>query len=102
MDLQTKSSQIVEINSVPAREVLVEMLQSNVYEVTFDKLNGEERVMSCTLDPNILPPATKEDALTQTKVRNLEDRNIVVWDVNAKGWRSFRYDRVKRVEFTKL
>jgi predicted DNA-binding transcriptional regulator YafY len=31
------------------------------------------------------------------KVREVTEAVVSVWDVNAKGWRSFRYDRVNSV-----
>lgn len=76
-------------------------LKNNVCEVTFTKVNGEKRVMTCTLKEDILPPATKEEPLTQTKVREINEKVVSVWDTNANGWRSFRVANVtgfKRVE----
>lgn len=100
-DLQTTSSNPADIVAkflgVPTRTELLNLLTENVLEVTFNKLDGDERIMQCTLIADMLPPATKTDALSQTKVRNLEEKTVVVWDINANGWRSFRYDRLKKV-----
>lgn len=92
------SNTIAALKGIPTREELVKLLSEELVAVTFDKLNGDERTMTCTLRENYLPQADKDDKLSQTRIRNLEDRVVVVWDTNAKGWRSFRYDRVKRVE----
>lgn len=73
---------------------LLTQLKNNVVEVTFNKLNGDKRVMTCTLIESYLPPATKNDAMSQKKVRELNTEVMSVWDVNANGWRSFRLDRV--------
>ena len=101
MDSQTKSSPVADtvaaLKGIPTREALLELLSEEIVEVTFDKLNGDERTMSCTLRSNYLPEAKREDPLSQTKIRNLEEKTIVVWDINAEAWRSFRYDRVKKV-----
>jgi hypothetical protein len=101
MDSQTASSQVAnavaELKGIPTREALLELLQTSLVQVTFNKISGDERVMTCTLKPDHLPAATKEDPLSQTKIRNLEAENIVVWDVNANAWRSFRYNRVTKV-----
>ena len=88
------------LKGVPTKEELTDMLTEQVLDITFDKLNGDERTMKCTLVPAFLPKATKEDTLSQTKVRNLEDRIVVVWMVEGdhRGWRSMRYDRIKKVE----
>ena len=73
------------------------MLKENVVEVTFTKLNGEKRVMPCTLVPEYLPPAKKDEPITQKKVRELSDKVVAVWAIESKGFRSFRYDRVEKV-----
>ncbi len=102
MDSQTKSSTVADtvaaIKNIPTRDELVTMLQESAVSVTFNKLSGDQRVMTCTLDSKFLPEAKRDEPLSQTKVRNLENKNIVVWDINAKDWRSFRYDRVTKVE----
>ena len=36
--------------------------------------------------------------MTQKKVREVSDKVCAVWAVEAKGFRSFRYDRVTKVE----
>jgi len=74
------------------------LLEQNVLVVDFTKLNGDKRVMTCTLREDIKPAATKTDAMSQKKVREVSDAVVSVWDVNAKGWRSFRYDRVNAVD----
>ena len=101
MDSQTESSQVADtvaaLKEIPTQQELIESLSKGVFEVTFDKLNGDERTMICTLDRNYMPEASREDPLSQTKIRNLEEKVIVVWDTDAGGWRSFRYNRVKSV-----
>lgn len=100
-DLQTKSSKIADtvasLKGVPTREELLDLLTHEIVEVTFDKLNGEERIMTCTLRESYLPPANKDEKLSQTRIRNLEEQVIVVWDIRVNGWRSFRYDKLKKV-----
>ena len=50
--------------------------------------------MICTLNESVVPKAEKEDPLSQKKVRAVNPEVCVVYDVNAKGWRSFRWDSV--------
>ena len=76
------------------RNVIQQALKENMVEVTFTKVNGEQRVMKCTLDSKLIPPPTKKDTMSQTKVRELNEEVLAVWDVNAKGWRSFRVANV--------
>jgi hypothetical protein len=75
------------------------MLSKETVNVTFDKLSGDERTMKCTLIPELMPHADRDDKLNQTKIRNLEDKVFVVWcvDIEPPAWRSFRYDRIKKI-----
>lgn len=91
------SETIASLKGIPTREELMEMLRKEVVEVTFLKLDGEERKMPCTLIESFLPPAKKDDPLTQKKVREISDKVVAAWAVESKGFRSFRYDRVKAV-----
>jgi len=92
------SETVAALKGIPTRDDLMEMLRKEVMEVTFLKLDGNERKMPCTLITSFLPPAKKEDPLTQKKVREVSDKVCAVWAVEAKGFRSFRYDRVTKVE----
>jgi hypothetical protein len=102
MDSQTQSSKVADtvaaIKGIPTRQELYELLSKEVVEVTFTKLNGDERTMPCTLIESFLPPAKKDDPLSQKKVREISDKVIAAWAVESKGFRSFRYDRVTKVE----
>ena len=103
MDSQTKSQTSVSdtvaaLKGIPTKEELYDLLKKEVVEVTFTKLNGDERKMPCTLVESFLPPAKKDDPLSQKKVREISDKVIAVWAIESKGFRSFRYDRVKEVK----
>lgn len=73
------------------REQIVEQLKNNVCEVTFTKVNGDKRVMPCTLREDMLPPVVKEDVNADRKVN---EKTVSVWVTDANGWRSFRVDSV--------
>ena len=94
MDLQTKSSQVANtvaaLKGIPTRQDLIELLRKEVVEVTFTKLDGDERVMPCTLIESFFPDPKKETTQKNDKV-------IAVWALESKGFRSFRYDRVKSI-----
>ena len=92
------SDTVASLKGIPTRADLKNLLEQNVLTVDFTKLNGDKRVMTCTLREDMKPPATKTDTISQKKVREVSDAVVGVWDVNAKGWRSFRYDRVNAVD----
>ncbi|MDA9302464.1 SH3 beta-barrel fold-containing protein [bacterium] len=75
----------------------LELLPTQNVEVTFTKKDGSSRIMICTLQESALPPAKKEDPLTQKKVRAINEDAQVVWDVDKSAWRSFRWDSVTNV-----
>ena len=92
------SDTVASLKGIPTKQDLKLQLEQNVVVVDFTKLNGDKRVMTCTLREDIKPPATKTDTMSQKKVREMSDAVVNVWDVNALGWRSFRYDRINSVD----
>mgnify|MGYP003972628885 FL=1 len=75
------------------REVLVEGLKRNLMKVVFTKVNGEERIMLCTLHESVLP----EPIITES-TKKVNPDTISVWDIDNNGWRSFRMDSIKEVK----
>jgi hypothetical protein len=78
------------------RDGLIDMLRHNVVTVTFTKVNGDERVMKCTLLPEHVPNASTNNGELVIESKNTSNA-ISVWDLNASGWRSFRVDNVKNI-----
>ena len=78
------------------RDGLVDLLRHNVVTVTFTKVNGEERVMDCTLLADMIPNAPTQNGELIVEGKSTSN-NIAVWDVKAQGWRSFRISNVKNV-----
>ena len=75
------------------RETLVNGLKKDVLTINFTKVNGEERVMNCTLNETLLPEAVTSDS---EKKENLDV--IAVWDTDKDAWRSFRVDSVNSIK----
>jgi hypothetical protein len=98
VDLTEAKELVAELKGIPTQNDLQKLLEQNVLVVDFTKLNGDKRVMTCTLREDMKPAATKKDPMSQKKVREISDAVVSVWDVNAKGWRSFRYERVNKVD----
>jgi hypothetical protein len=66
------------------------LLKSNTVEVTFTKVNGEQRVMTCTLKEDVIPKYEKKTESVRVK----SDSSVSCFDVNANGWRSFKPENV--------
>lgn len=79
------------------RSTMLKKLHENVCKVTFTKANGENRVMNCTLKPDVL-----KEVLGETYEDNAESRDtnevITVMDTDKNNWRRFRVDSVTSFE----
>jgi hypothetical protein len=64
------------------------LLKENVVEVSFTKVNGDERKMKCTLKPDFLPEPPDRGGQPGP------EHTLPVWDIEKNGWRSFRIDSV--------
>ena len=71
-------------------------LINEVVKVSFVKQNGESRDMVCTLREDIIPEEHKPKT-GAPKVQGL----VSVWDLEKKGWRSFKIDSINTFEVTK-
>jgi hypothetical protein len=80
------------------REYMIDELQKRVCTVEFNKVNGDYRKMQCTLIEKVLPPAKKNDPLSQKKVRAVNPEVVVAWDTMKGEYRSFRVENV--ISFT--
>ena len=80
------------------RDAVIRDLRQNVIEVTFIKVNGEQRIMRCTLDPQYLPPNYDPQHLDEQHKKKENLNTIAAWDLNAQGWRSFRVDSVQYLQ----
>ena len=100
------------------RDWVRKLLEVSEITVTFVKADGSIRDMRCTLDRDIIPPQplraekpAKEapvDGLRQDGflrenkevTKPEESHTQKVFDLDAGAWRSFRYDRLKKVTAT--
>lgn len=83
-----------ELNDDQFKGYLTSLLKNGVVEVNFTKVDGSERLMTCTLQESVVPVTeAKEDA----KPRTESQEALRVWDVAVNGWRSFRLDSINSV-----
>ena len=89
------------------------VLEVTEITVTFVKADGTLRDMRCTLDRDRIPPqpprelnkappdgTVREDREIAALVKPEENHTQKVFDLDAGAWRSFRYDRLKKVSAT--
>jgi hypothetical protein len=74
--------------------------------VEFVKSDGTVRAMNCTLSEDLGAKYTvNESADNPTAVAGLAPARKVnsdvckIWDVDQAAWRSFRWDRLRRIDF---
>ena len=80
------------------RSWLKSLLKSDIINLTFRKNDGTMREMRCTLrDEYLIESKTTTEP---KKPRKVSEDSIAVIDLDKNEWRSFRYDSVKRVNFT--
>ena len=68
--------------------------------VVFTKKDGTEREMNCTTNSNLVPPVEVKESTEPKREKKPNDEVMPVYDLDAKGWRSFRWDSIKQVRFT--
>ena len=73
------------------RETLIKNLQKKAMRITFTKVNGEERIMDCTLQEHMLPETNESN-------RKQNEEVLPVFDINKGEWRSFRLESVSNIE----
>lgn len=73
---------------------VVGALKEKVCKIVFTKKNGENRIMHATLNESMLPAQKDIEEEIQKKSKKPNPDVLAVYDVNASGWRSFRWDSV--------
>ena len=84
------------------------LLQNSEVTVTFTKADGSDRDMLCTLDHSRIPVSIAKPVSTTSPVDGIvresrkprkepDPHSIRVFDVEKQEWRSFRFERLKKV-----
>lgn len=73
---------------------LTGLLREQEVTVDFVKADGDFRSMKCTLNESL----GAKYSTNESKKRPNPDV-CVVWDTTQNAWRSFRWDRMKRIQF---
>ena len=80
------------------KTTLIDHLKVGEVTITFLKKDSDqERVLKCTLQDAILPAPIVKTQNKDGSARKRPDHIVVVWDVEAEGWRSFHFDSIKEI-----
>lgn len=83
-----------------AKKWLKDLLKTDVVTVIFTKSDGSERSMKATLSEKLIPVVTEAVVSDKPKKeRKVSDEVLPVYDTEAQGWRSFRWDSIKQIQF---
>jgi len=110
----TQYQEADDANKAIIRDWVRSLLQQQSVTVIFVKADGTDREMLCTLNHDLIPPApVKTVSVTATSTANIDGllesvpnqksrrlpdpHSIRVYDLDKKEWRSFRFDRLKKV-----
>ena len=66
--------------------------------IVFTKKDGTERTMNCTTKSELVPAQPVVEGV-EKKEKKANEEIMPVYDLDAKGWRSFRWDSIKQVRF---
>lgn len=71
--------------------------------VEFTKVDGTTRNMRCTLKEDLIEAVTVDepsgDTLSPKRFRATSPHVRTVWDIDNRGWRSFRWDKIVTVSW---
>ena len=93
------------------REWVRGLLTNSEVTVTFTKADGTDRDMLCTLDHSRIPVSVAKPVSTTAPVDGIvreskkprkepDPHSIRVFDLEKQEWRSFRFDRLRKVTAT--
>jgi len=93
------------------REWVRGLLQNSEVTVTFTKADGTDRDMLCTLDHSRIPVSVAKTISTTAPVDGIvreskkprkepDPHSIRVFDLEKQEWRSFRFERLRKVTTT--
>lgn len=79
------------------RDRIIENLKNGIVTLEFTKKDGTNREMVATLDEKLFSYTPSEKSINRKT-----NETMSVWDVDAIGWRSFRWDSLKKVNGVEL
>lgn len=81
------------------RNWMYSMLNESTVQIEFTKADGTTRSMTCTLNEALGAKHVNKQPVNESKTVDKKE-TCAVWDCNANGWRSFRWDRLRKIAVT--
>jgi len=81
------------------RNWMYNMLNESTVQIEFTKADGTMRSMTCTLNESLGAKHVNKEPANESKLIDKKE-TCAVWDCNANGWRSFRWDRLRKIAVT--
>jgi hypothetical protein len=75
------------------KKMLKSFLSHNKVQVTFTKVNGDTRIMNCTLNEDLIP-VKLDKSVYEPKNKADNPNTIAVYDLDKNAWRSFRIENI--------
>jgi hypothetical protein len=75
------------------------VLREQEMEVKFVKSDGTMRTMRCTLNESLGATIINKESTETSSTKRTSTDVCAVWDCEANGWRSFRWDRLREINF---
>jgi len=93
-DIKYEIKKYLDFSSNEIRSWLNGVLKTSKVVLEFTKVDGEQRVMVCTLNPELIPPSTE----STTKSNRAESTTAFrVYDLDKSDWRSVRWDFINKM-----
>lgn len=102
----TQYQEADDANKTIIRDWVRSLLQRSPVTVTFVKADGTDREMQCTLNWDLIPadkqpkgPSASVDGIVKESKqrREADPHSLRVFDMEKQEWRSFRFDRLKKI-----
>jgi hypothetical protein len=75
-------------------EEIISKLKTEICEVVFEKRDGSERTMICTLKPDLLPYVSVQDMRESVRANDY----LPVYDIEEQAWRAFKPSKIIKFE----
>ena len=79
------------------KQTIKNQMHNGIVTVVFTKADGSPRVLKGTLLAEHLPKHLGDTEDANHPTRKVSDDVLAVWDIENKGWRSFRLDSIKEI-----